>query len=35
MGKAIMGCAAMSADGYIAYDDGQIVAGVPVGRLHG
>ena len=24
MGKAIMGCAAVSADGYIAYDDGQI-----------
>jgi dihydrofolate reductase len=24
MGTAIMGCAAVSADGYIAYDDGQI-----------
>jgi dihydrofolate reductase len=24
MGKAIMGCAAVSADGYIAYDDGQV-----------
>ncbi len=24
MGKAIMGCAAVSVDGYIAYDDGQI-----------
>jgi hypothetical protein len=24
MGKAIMGCAAVSADGYIADDDGQI-----------
>jgi hypothetical protein len=24
MGKAVMGCATMSADGYIAYADGQI-----------